>query len=55
MTKLLTPWFSISQELKDLVKNDFKTEEEIRFRKQQVLTWISIVLATIIGLLGIIF
>ena len=53
MTKLITPWFTVSQELKDLVENDFKTEEEIRFRKQQVLTWISIVLATIIGLLGI--
>lgn len=55
MTKLLTPWFSVSQELRDLVMNEFKTEEEIRFRKQQNLTWISIVLATIIGLLGIMF
>ena len=53
MTKLITPWFTVSQELVNLVKNNFKTEEEIRFRKQQVLTWISIVLATIIGLLGI--
>ena len=51
--KLLMPWFSVSQELKNLVKNKFKSEEEIRFRKQQVLTWISIISATIIGLLGI--
>lgn len=51
--KLLMPWFSVSQELKDLVKNNFKSENEIRYRNQQVLTWISIILATIIGLLGI--
>lgn len=47
--------FSVSQELRELVKHDFKTEEEIRFRKQQRLTWISIILATLIGLLGIMF
>lgn len=51
--KLLMSWFSVSQELKDLVKNNFKTEEDIRYQNQQWLTWISIVLATIIGLLGI--
>lgn len=51
--KLFTPCFSVSQELKDLVKHNFKSEEDIRFEKQQVLTWISIVIATIIGLLGI--
>ena len=51
--KLLTPWFSVSQELRTLVKNNFKSEDEIRYRNQQLLTWISIILATIIGLLGI--
>ncbi len=51
--KLLMPWFSVSQELRDLVKNNFKSEDEIRYINQQVLTWISIILATIIGLLGI--
>ena len=51
--KLLMPWFSVSQELIDLVNNNFKSEDEIRYRNQQVLTWISIILATIIGLLGI--
>ena len=50
--KLLMPWFSVSQELRDLVNNDFKTEEEIRFRKQQRLTWISIGVSFFIGLLG---
>ena len=46
-------WFSVSQELKDLVKNGFKTEEQIRFVKQQRLTWLSIFVALLIGLLGI--
>lgn len=46
--------YHVSQELKDLVKNDFKSEEEIRFKKQQLLTWISIAVAVIIGLLGLI-
>lgn len=47
--------FSVNEELRTLVKNDFKSEEEIRFKKQQRLTWFSIVAATAIGLLGIIF
>lgn len=53
MNKLLTPWFVVSQELIDLVNNNFKSEDEIRYRNQQIATWISIILATIIGLLGI--
>ena len=52
MAKTLTYWFSVSQELKDLVENDFKTEEEIRFSKQQKLTWVSIGVSLLIGLLG---
>lgn len=47
-------FFSVSQELKDLVNNDFKTEEQIRFEKQQRLTWISIAVAGAIGLLSLI-
>lgn len=53
--KNLISWFTVSQELKDLVKNKFRTKDEIRFRNQQRLTWISIISATIIGLLGLIF
>lgn len=45
--------FSVSQELKDLVEHNFKSEEERRFVKQQRLTWVSIAVALIIGLLGI--
>ncbi len=47
--------FSVSQELRELVKHNFKSEEEVRFIKQQRLTWVSIAAAIAIGLLGIIF
>lgn len=47
--------FAVSQELRELVKHHFKSEEEVRFRKQQWLTWISIAVAAAIGILGIIF
>ena len=45
--------YHVSEDLKELVKNNFKTEDDIRFKKQQWLTWISIAVAIIIGLLGI--
>ena len=48
-------WFSVSQELRDLVDNNFKSEEQIRFEKQQFLTRVSIIVAIILGLLGIVF
>lgn len=51
--KTIYSWFTVSQELKDLVENNFKTEEDSRFEKQQWLTWISIGVAFVIGLLGI--
>lgn len=47
--------FSVSQELRELVNHNFKSEEEVRFIKQQRLTWISIATAIAIGLLGIFF
>ena len=47
--------YCVSEELKELVKNDFKTDEEIRFVKQQLVTWISIGVAILLGVLGIIF
>lgn len=47
--------FSVNEELRTLVKNNFKSAEEIRFIKQQRLTWISIAVAAVLGLLGIIF
>lgn len=54
LSKTLTSWFSVSQELRDLVKNNFKTEEQIRFEKQQRLTWVSIAITGFIGLAGLI-
>lgn len=45
-------FFSVSQELKELVKHNFKTEEQRRFSKQQFATWVSIAVAIILGLLG---
>lgn len=47
--------YIISEELKDLVKHNFKTEEQIRFVKQQIMTWVSIGLSTLLGILGLIF
>ena len=52
--KTIYCWFTVSQELKDLVENDFKTEEDSRFEEQQRLTWISIIVAGLIGLAGLI-
>lgn len=52
--KTIYSWFTVSQELIDLVNNNFKTEEQIRFEKQQRLTWISIIVAGVIGLISLI-
>lgn len=54
LEKQLFSAYHVSQELKDLVKNDFKSEEDMRFHKQQVATWISIWIAIVIGLASII-
>jgi hypothetical protein len=43
----------VSEDLKYFVKNNFKTKEDIRFINTQSATWISIFLATIIGLYSI--
>lgn len=53
LEKQLFSAYHVSQELKDLVKNGFRTEEEIRFAKQQQLTWISIGVTAIIGIAGL--
>ena len=52
---ILNQHFLVSQELRSLARNGFKTEEERRFEKQQCLTWVSIVIAIIIGILGVLF
>ena len=53
-SQLLDCWFTVSQELIELVKLDFKTDEQIRFQKQQRLTWISIIAAGVIGISSLI-
>ena len=53
-SQFLDCWFTVSQELKDLVKNDFQPEEQIRFAQQQRLTWISIAITGFIGIAGLI-
>ncbi len=53
LEKILNSYFTVSEELKDLVMHNFKTEEQRRFSKQQFATWFSIAVAIIIGLLGI--
>ena len=50
----LSYWYTVSQELRDLVENNFKSEEDIRFKKQQIWTWISLGVATLIGLASLI-
>lgn len=55
ISQYLDCWFTVSQELKDLVKNGFRSEEQIRFSRQQRLTWISIAVALGIGLLGLLY
>lgn len=47
--------YCVSEELKDFVKNEFRSEEEIRFAKQQRVTWISIAVAIILGVVSILF
>lgn len=47
--------YSISQELKELVKHNFKSEEDIRFSKQQFVSWVAIGVSLLLGILGVIF
>ena len=52
---LTLPYLLKDESFKELVKNNFKTDEEIRFAKQQWMTWISIGVSALLGILGIIF
>lgn len=47
--------YSISQELKGLVKHNFRSEEEIRFSKQQFVSWVAIGVSLLLGILGVVF
>lgn len=52
---LMNSYISIETKLKKFVKNNFKNETDIRYRKERFATWLSIIISTIIGILGIIF
>lgn len=54
ISRYLDCWFSVNQEMKDLVKNEFKSEEQIRFDKQQHLMWVSIFVSGGIGFAALI-
>lgn len=45
--------FTVSEELRDYVNNGYKTKEDIRYKWQQIATWVSIAVAIFIGLMGI--
>jgi len=44
----------VSEELKEFIRNKFKSKEDIRYSRNQVATWVGISLALIFGILGII-
>jgi hypothetical protein len=52
--RVLFSAYHVSQDLIELTKNDFKSEEQIRFEKQQRLTWISIAVAGVVGVFSLI-
>ena len=52
--KIMNSWYTVSEELKNLVYNDFKSEEQLHFEQQQRLTWVSIAVTGFIGLAGLI-
>ena len=47
--------YYINQELKELVEHNFKSEEEIRFNKQQFVSWAAIGVSLLLGILGVLF
>ncbi len=50
---LFTGLLFVTEELKVLVKNNFKSSEDIRYRNNQIATWTSIIMAFLFGLYGI--
>ncbi|MBA5628931.1 hypothetical protein [Moheibacter lacus] len=43
----------VSEELRELVKNDFCSEDDLKFNKQQTLAWIGIGVSLLLGLLSV--
>ena len=43
----------VSEDLKEYVNNDFKSTEDLKYKKAQIATWVSIFIAFLFGLLGL--
>lgn len=43
----------VSEELVELTKRNFKSQEDIRFKKTQIATWVSIFIALLLGVWGV--
>jgi hypothetical protein len=43
----------VSEELREFVKNKYKSKEDLRYRYGQIFTWIGIMLALVFGVLGL--
>jgi hypothetical protein len=43
----------VSEDLKEYVNNDFKSTEDLKYKKAQIATWVSIFIAFSFGLLGL--
>ncbi|MDN5553542.1 hypothetical protein [Prevotella sp.] len=54
INKYVLSSYHVTQALIDFTDHNFKTKGEIRFRKNMWATWVSIIIAFIIGLAGII-
>jgi hypothetical protein len=52
--KNINKFVVFSEDLIHLIKNKFVSDEEIRFKKQYCATWVTIIIALLIGLAGII-
>lgn len=46
--------YHVTQNLRDFVKNGFKTQEQLQYEKNKNLTWISITVSIVIGLASLI-
>lgn len=51
----MNSYLTVNQKLRNLILNKFRTEAEIKYKKEQNLQWIGIVITFISAILGIIF
>lgn len=51
----MNSYITVNTKLKKFIKNKFRTETEINYKNEQILQWISIIIAIISSILGIVF